>query len=77
MHYLDFIIAIIKIGQEEDGYITTWMTIKKTRQLLPHIGINRLGNDGLEKVRAMSYTIADIFLKLHRHITSPRAKEIF
>jgi len=28
--YLDSIIAIIKIGQEKDGYITTWMTIDPT-----------------------------------------------
>ena len=28
--YLDSVIAIIKIGQEKDGYITTWMTIDPT-----------------------------------------------
>jgi uncharacterized protein len=28
--YLDSIIAIIKIGQEKDGYITTWITIDPT-----------------------------------------------
>jgi len=29
--YLDSIIAIIKIGQEEDGYITTWFTINREK----------------------------------------------
>lgn len=28
--YLDSVIGIIKIGQEKDGYITTWMTIDPT-----------------------------------------------
>ena len=28
--YLDSIIAIIKVGQEPDGYITTWFTIDRT-----------------------------------------------
>jgi DUF1680 family protein len=28
--YIDSVIAIIKIGQEKDGYITTWMTIDPT-----------------------------------------------
>ncbi|MDH7603850.1 MAG: glycoside hydrolase family 127 protein [Melioribacter sp.] len=29
--YLDSIIAIIKVGQEEDGYITTWFTINREK----------------------------------------------
>lgn len=28
--YLDSVISIIKIGQEQDGYITTWFTIDRT-----------------------------------------------
>jgi len=33
--YLDSIIAIIKIGQEKDGYITTWITIDPTTSPAP------------------------------------------
>ena len=29
--YLDSIIAVIKIGQEEDGYLTTWFTIDRLK----------------------------------------------
>ena len=39
--YLDSIIAIIRIGQEDDGYITTWFSIDPDNPPAPMGSLNR------------------------------------